>query len=123
MNLRSGKRPLVEKLANRPEFTQLLRQDRERIASVCLRAFRKSRLARFFEMLLGIMSCVAVFAGLVVGYLQWGFWGALIVMSISVALAMGIFTIIFQIAWKCWLRDFLKGVRLQEFPTSSEKDS
>ena len=122
MNFGVGKKQLAEKLANRPEFALFPRHDRERIASLCLTEFQKTRLARFFEMLLGIMTCSAVLLGLVIGYLQWGFFGALLVMAISVAIVMLVLTLIFQIAWKCWLRAYVKSIHSQQYSTSFGED-
>jgi hypothetical protein len=69
--------------------------------------FRTSRGNRAFEASLCVALCVAVPAGLAIGYFHGGFWSALGIMAVFVFATTVAFAFIAQAMWRRRVREFL----------------
>lgn len=97
---------LIHKAARLPEFEQVPDSCKDEVVDACLRRFSQRRCIRLLEAGFVVCLCAAGLLGLIVGYFQWRFWGALLLMTLLVFATSALFAVIFRYAWRRWLRDF-----------------
>jgi len=98
---------LIRKAAELKELGGLETHLRDEVADACLKMFSKMSSIQILETTFWISLCIAGPSGLIVGFLEWRFWGALLVMASFVFASCGFFAIVFRLAWKKWLKRFM----------------
>ena len=89
-----------------PAFAEVPDHRREYVIDICLRIFSKLPAVRKLEFGFGISICVGGVIGLTIGFLKWGFSGAIMLMTVAVFSVCALYAFIFHRMWKKWVHHF-----------------